>query len=512
MLERCFAKGCNVIKKIVSTVSDEQNLEISKELININLQREKMLAVILCIISVMFLCSDIFIFDSIEKSTRTCIFSFYNHLALLIIPLLFLLALSFGKNTFLKNPEIAKIFHILINTLLPLMYGLNATAATLLDQPPLSYIIAMFCIASLVYLSPFERYFVFKLSYIAYVAGTLIVQPNILYYISDFLFVGILSMLASIVSRINHSSYVKNYINKKTILDKNLELDRLYKLAKEALEKRNQELLKTMEYEKARTDFFADISHELRTPLTVIFSAEQMMDFMLNSSEGGNIKQELGQYMKIIKQNCYRLIRLVSNLIDITKMDAGYFQINMKNCDIVRVVEDITLSVAKYMEYKNINFTFDTELEEKIIACDPDKIERIILNLLSNAIKFTPTDGYIFVSIYEKNDKIVISVKDTGIGIPEDIQKHVFDRFFQMEGDIQKNKQGSGIGLSLVKSLVEMHGGSISLISKEGIGSEFLIELPIRTISDKKTEGSFNLANDNGNVEKINIEFSDIYR
>jgi signal transduction histidine kinase len=215
--------------------------------------------------------------------------------------------------------------------------------------------------------------------------------------------------------------------------------------------------------------------------------------------------------MGIMRQNCYRLIRLIANLIDITKIDAGYLQLNPRNCDIVSIVEDIALSVADYIEEKNISLIFDTEVEEKVISCDPDKIERIILNLLSNAIKFTPEGGHVLVNMYDRGDKVIISVKDTGIGIPEDMTDLIFERFIQVDKTSTRAKEGSGIGLALVKSLVEMHSGSVSVKSKLGEGSEFIVEIPAVSLTEAEEFKDYNFANENHNVDKISIEFSDIY-
>lgn len=265
-----------------------------------------------------------------------------------------------------------------------------------------------------------------------------------------------------------------------------------------------------VQYEKLKTEFFANISHELKTPINVILAAEQLMWSMLKNgySEGSCVK--LFQYMKMIKQNSLRLIRLVNNLIDITKIDSGYLKPNFKNCNIVSVVEDISLSVAAYIENKNINLIFDTDVEEKIIACDEEKIERIILNLLSNSVKFTDSEGSIFVTVKDKGASVIISVRDTGIGIPEDKREEIFNRFVQVDKTFSRNKEGSGIGLSLVKALVEMHNGTISLESELNNGSEFIIELP--ALIDSKAEESNGIIRDkHDKIERINIEFSDIY-
>ncbi|HCQ90568.1 MAG TPA: hypothetical protein DIU45_13550, partial [Clostridium sp.] len=121
-------------------------------------------------------------------------------------------------------------------------------------------------------------------------------------------------------------------------------------------------------------------------------------------------------------------------------------------------IEDITMSVANYIERKNISLIFDTEIEEKIACFDPNKMERIILNLLSNAVKFTPKGGTIYVDIRDEKDKVKIIVRDTGVGIPKDKQEIIFERFRQVDNLLTRNQEGSGIGLSLTKSLVEMHG------------------------------------------------------
>lgn len=266
-------------------------------------------------------------------------------------------------------------------------------------------------------------------------------------------------------------------------------------------------LSEAREFDKLKTEFFANISHELRTPLNVILGAIQLLNYYDRMDIN---KEKSKQYLSSIKQNCFRLLRLVNNLIDITKMDSGYFEIDPSNYNIVNVVENITLSVAEYVENKSINLVFDTDVEEKFMSCDPDKIERIMLNLISNSIKFTNPNGSIFVNMYDKGDHVIISVKDTGIGIPKDKLSIIFERFRQVDKSLTRNHEGSGIGLSLVKSLVEMHGGEISVRSSYGEGTEFIIKLPAIVV----TKNGISLPNHpikESYVERINIEFSDIY-
>lgn len=256
--------------------------------------------------------------------------------------------------------------------------------------------------------------------------------------------------------------------------------------------------------------FLSNMSHELRTPINVILSAMQL--FELNLKNNSNVNEFNGNnHLKAIKQNCYRLLRITNNLIDITKIESGFMNLNLKNINVVSVVESIAMSVAEYAKNKDLYVQFDTEIEEKIMALDPDKLERIMLNLLSNAIKCTNKGGNIFVNIYDKETSIIISVKDTGTGIPQDKINKIFERFIQVENTLVKSHEGSGLGLSIVKSLVEMHGGKIKVSSQLGFGSEFLIEFPVITLKDQ-CQKEYTTCNSNGDyVEMLDVEFSDIY-
>ncbi|KAB3527299.1 PAS domain-containing sensor histidine kinase [Alkaliphilus serpentinus] len=268
---------------------------------------------------------------------------------------------------------------------------------------------------------------------------------------------------------------------------------------------------KILEYDRMKTDFFSNISHEFKTPLNVILGTLQLMNLYLKDASASSLENRMRQKINIMQQNCYRLLRLVNNIIDITKIDRGYYQINLENHNIIKIVEVIALSVKDYIEAKGIKFTFETDIDSKVTACDPDKIERIILNLLSNAIKFTKAGGEISVHIKEKGGNLKILVKDTGIGIPPDKTNIIFERFIQVDKSFIKDNIGSGIGLSLVKSLVEMHNGKIHVESQLNKGSEFIIELPVFTVAANKLATEVAPDYHNGPVEKISIEFSDIY-
>lgn len=276
------------------------------------------------------------------------------------------------------------------------------------------------------------------------------------------------------------------------------------------INEKNEHLIKElMYYDELKTNFFSNISHELRTPLNLIFSALQIIE--LKTSEFKEEQESVEKYISIMRQNCYRLLRIIDNVIDITKIDAGHFFTQNLNKDIVGVTENIVLSVADYVESKGVSITFDTEIEEKIMAFDADAMQRIILNLLSNSIKFTPSGGSIEVNIYDKVNSIVISVKDTGLGIPIEKQAAIFEKFVQVDKSLSRNREGSGIGLSLVKELVVLHGGTIELESTLGKGSNFRIELPVSVVQEDRNFNELNIYTSKNSVERIKIEFSDIY-
>ena len=264
------------------------------------------------------------------------------------------------------------------------------------------------------------------------------------------------------------------------------------------------------EMERLRLEFFANLSHELRTPLNLIFSSLQTLELLEKDLLEKNIRFK--NYIEIINQNSKRLLRLVNNLIDSTKFDCGFYKYNPKNQDIVCFMENIAMSVAVFAKQNGINLIFDTNVEEKVIAFDLEKLERTILNLLSNSIKYTNSPGKIEVILNDCGDTFNITVKDNGIGIPMDKLPVIFDRFKQVENRLRKRSEGSGIGLSLVKDLVKIQGATIKVKSEVGVGSEFTVKLPCKVLKGEdyvnKTYCDYS---SNELVTRINIEFSDIY-
>ena len=264
------------------------------------------------------------------------------------------------------------------------------------------------------------------------------------------------------------------------------------------------------EMERLRLEFFANLSHELRTPLNLIFSSLQTLELLEKDSLEKNVR--LKNYIEIINQNSKRLLRLVNNLIDSTKFDCGFYKYNPKNQDIVCFMENIAMSVAEFAKQNDINLIFDTNVEEKVIAFDLEKLERTILNLLSNSIKYTNSQGNIDVILNDCGDTFNITVKDNGIGIPKDKLPVIFDRFKHVEDRLRKRSEGSGIGLSLVKDLVKIQGATIKVKSEVGVGSEFTVKLPCKVLKEEDyVNETYCDDTSNGLVTRMNIEFSDIY-
>ncbi|MFA5528326.1 MAG: HAMP domain-containing sensor histidine kinase [Peptostreptococcales bacterium] len=279
--------------------------------------------------------------------------------------------------------------------------------------------------------------------------------------------------------------------------------------AEEAIKKKEHLESELLKLDKLKAQFFANISHEMRTPLNVILSANQIMEKYAKDKKYSIDDEKIIKNINITRKNCYRLLRLFNNLMDIGEMDAMTFEVNFRNHNIVTIVKDICLSVSEYLENKDIKLSFDTDIEELIVACDEEKIERIILNLLSNAVKFSSEKGYIFVKISATEDFVIIKIIDNGVGIKKEMHEEVFKRFIQADDLFSRSSEGSGIGLSLAKTLVEIQGGSIGLESELGVGSIFTLKFPNRI----KKEGRAiykEMPVEKSMMEKVRIEFSDI--
>ena len=252
-----------------------------------------------------------------------------------------------------------------------------------------------------------------------------------------------------------------------------------------------------------KDEFFTLTSHELRTPLNIISSSLQLA----TSIYSDDISPSIDKILDRINQNCSRLLKLINNILDLSKAEAGFINVNNSNFELVSSTEFIVTLANSYAIAKGVNLIFDTNLEEVCVALDKDKYEKVVLNLLSNAVKFTPEGKNIYINLNINEDKVILSVKDEGIGIPKDKIDIIFDKFAQVNSSLSRRAEGTGLGLSLVKSLVDIMGGEITVNSEVDTGSEFHVEFDSNEIICDTIDDDSSLT---GVRDKIKIEFSDL--
>jgi len=259
---------------------------------------------------------------------------------------------------------------------------------------------------------------------------------------------------------------------------------------KHQLELEHIEKEKTEELHQMKMRFFTNISHEFRTPLTLILGP---LEYLLKDNKVS--KEEQQKHYTLMQKNAKFLLRLVNQLMDFRKLDQGKMKLRLQKESVNNVLGEITEPFQFIAHRKNIDYTICQPEEEIEAWVDTDKVEKMLYNLLSNAFKFTPKGGKVEVKLYKEKRGLksklgyyAIEVKDTGSGIPEDQVKHIFERFYQVHGREKAKHEGSGIGLSFVKSLVELHQGKISFHTKCGEGSCFKILLPIGKTAFRKSD------------------------
>lgn len=263
---------------------------------------------------------------------------------------------------------------------------------------------------------------------------------------------------------------------------------------------------KAEEINRLKSYFISNISHELKTPINVILCAAQLLESKKVDNYNINNKNNT---IDIIKDNSYRLIRLINNIIDVEKGEVEELTLNLKKDNLVSLIEDIVTSVIPYAKRKELNLIFDTEEEEIIMDMDIEKIERIILNLLSNAIKFSNENGNIYIRIMLNNDDVDIVVEDEGIGISKDDIPYIFDKFIQVDNTFNRKNEGSGIGLAIVKSFIEIHNGKIMVESQVGKGTKFIVKLP-KIINNEDTTGDSHIYKSSFSEKNIIDELTSI--
>lgn len=237
----------------------------------------------------------------------------------------------------------------------------------------------------------------------------------------------------------------------------------------DSLEYMASELSKLDEYRK---NFIANISHDFRSPLT---SIKGYLEAML---DGTIPVDKYDRYLNIVLNESLRLTKLTTGLLELNDFDTYGPILKKQNFDIVDVVKENRNTVEGLCKEKQIDFRLKCPAEDTMVYADKMKIGQVVYNLIDNAIKFSPEKSIITVTIYDKNDKIFVSVKDEGLGIEKDKQNKVWDRFYKTDSSRGKDKQGTGLGLAITKEIIKAHGENINLVSTEGVGSEFVFSLP----------------------------------
>ena len=282
------------------------------------------------------------------------------------------------------------------------------------------------------------------------------VDPTLERLVNNFFFIGSNAALVVVGAYLYDKTRSSEYFLQKEIEERNLELAD------------NQ--LRLQELDEAKTRFFANVSHELRTPLTI----------MLGTTETLRSRKvvDLQARFEVLHANGLRLLGLIDNLLDLVRFDQGDDKVIREAADTEVFLRGIINGMSHLSDRKNISLGFEKETDLPVLSLDQDKVEKVLLNLLINAVKFTDFGGKILVKVAYRERKLFLKVEDNGIGMSEEKQEQIFSRFWQADTSSNRKFRGSGIGLSLVKSFVELMDGEVTVESVEGEGSTFSLSIP----------------------------------
>jgi signal transduction histidine kinase len=236
---------------------------------------------------------------------------------------------------------------------------------------------------------------------------------------------------------------------------------------------------------KLKSDFVSNVSHELRTPLALIRLYAETLELGRISNP---VKQH--EYHEIIRKESERLSALINNILDFSRIEAGRKEYNFRETDVADLVRS-TLESYRY-EIEQNGFQFEQKIDDNLppLRVDREAIARSLLNLVNNAVKYSSTEKYLGVHLYRNNGSLNLEVVDHGIGIPASEQPKIFEKFYRVGDPLVHNTKGSGLGLSLVRHIVQAHGGEVAVESAPGKGSKFIITLPVQDSHPQKVNGA----------------------
>jgi len=252
-----------------------------------------------------------------------------------------------------------------------------------------------------------------------------------------------------------------------------------------------QEATQIKALNQLKSRFYTNITHEFRTPLTVIL--------------GMNREKDNPKAQDLIERNGKKLLQLINQLLNLSKIDTGNLSVHYQQIEIVSFTQYIGESFQSLAEQKYIRLTIYSEIKQLYMDMDEEKYSQIISNLLSNAIKFTPESGKIILHLSQKENQLVVKVTDNGIGISPEALPHIFDRFYQVENTASRQGKGTGIGLALVKELVQLMDGTISAESEDRIGTTFSLQFPIRQTAPQKQTAYEHITVDRSIVDEVEV-------
>lgn len=256
-----------------------------------------------------------------------------------------------------------------------------------------------------------------------------------------------------------------------------------------------------------REKFFSFISHEIKNPLNMILATMQLIERKVDQ----NIyPEDILKHLDLIKRNSFRIMKIVNDLSSQTKIELGYRDFNPTNQDIVCFIEDICESVRDFVDINDTSIVFDTDAEEIIVGFDCEKIEKIVINLISNSLKFRKKEGAVVLVSLTHDDKFIyIKVKDNGIGISKENMDRIFKIYERVNDDRSIIKEGTGIGLSLVRDFAKLHHGSISVKSEVGVGSEFVVKIANTLADENEIKVHYKMTKEE-RLQNIAVAFSDL--